>query len=665
MSDIEVIENVFIPMPDGARLAARLWLPATRPAAAVVEYMPYRKRDATRPRDAPIHAWLAAHGYAALRVDMRGAGDSDGLLLQEFQAQEQDDACAMIEWIAAQDWCEGGVVMLGKSWGAFAGLMAAMRQPPALRGIVVVCGGDDRYDQSLHYTGGALLGETLWWSDAMMLLNMRPPDPEIVGDAWRPMWHARLDANAPWLAEWLRHQRRDAFWQHGSVSDWPDAIACPVLAVGGWADYISCSVPRLMASLHVPRWGIVGPWGHHYPHDGVPGPAIGFLHEVERFLEFALRDGGTLGDEPMLRAWIADRRKPGVMHAEQSGRWVGEDRWPSLRIDPWVLHLNPGRLDFAPWPEAALRHRSPQIVGLCAPEWLSQGVPGEAPMDQRRDDGMSLCFDSDPLEAQLDVLGSAELVLELAVDRPVAMVAARLCSVGPDGSSLLVSRGVLNLTRRDSDREPAPMEPGARVTVRIVLPEVGYAFAPGERIRVALSTSCWPIVWPSPEPVELTLFTGASRLELPVRPPAEWDEWVAFAPPEAGPPTPVTVLEPARVTRRISHDVMTGMHVLEVEGEGGFLGPGRKWRLEETGTVLGHAIRKRCAIAEDDPLSASIEIAQEMEFERADWVVGLATTTRLTGTAEEFVLEATARATEAGTVVYERAWTVREKRELG
>ena len=661
---IEIVENVFIPMADGARLAARLWLPDGPPAAAVVEYMPYRKRDATRARDEPIHAWLAGRGYACLRVDMRGSGESDGVLAQEFQAQEQDDACELIAWIAAQNWCDGAVVMLGKSWGAFAGLMAAMRQPPALRGIVVVCGGDDRYDQSLHFTGGALLCETLWWSDAMMLFNMRPPDPAIVGDAWRAMWQQRLAANPPWLAEWLRHQRRDEFWRHGSASDTPDAIACPVFAVGGWADYISRSVPRLMASLHVPCWGIVGPWGHHYPHDGVPGPAIGFLQEVERFLDLALRDGRGFGDAPMFRAWMAERHEPGAMHVEQAGRWVGEERWPSSRIETRMLHLNPGRLDVDAAAESVLLHRNPQTVGMCAPEWLSQGVPGEAPMDQRRDDGLSLCFDSAVLTERTEILGSAVLVLELAVDRPVAMLAARMCAVGADGASLLLSRGILNLTHRDGDAAPVPMVAGERTQIRLVLPETGYSFAPGERIRIALSTAYWPIVWPGPDPVALTLFTGASRLELPVRPEDEWDAAIAFDPPEAGPPTPVTVLEPARISRRISHDVMTGVHALEVEGQGGFLGPGRSWRLDETGTIMGHAIRKRCTIAEDDPLSARIEIAQEMTFERGDWRVELATSTTLTATATEWLLEATSRASEAGAVVDERRWSFREPRDF-
>ena len=320
---VRVTENLFIPLPDGTRLAARLWLPDGAPVTAILEYMPYRKRDATRTRDEPIHAWLAGQGYPCLRVDMHGSGDSDGILAQEFTPREADQAVDLIAWIAAQPWCDGTVAMLGKSWGGFAALMAAMRQPPALKAIIVVCAGDDRYDQSLHFTGGAILCETLWWSDAMMLFNMRPPDPELSGEAWRATWHHRLKNNEPWLAEWLRHQRRDAFWQRGSLSDTPDAIICPVLAAGGWADYISRSVPRLMAALKTPRWGIAGPWGHHYPQDGIPGPAIGFLQEINRFLK------GDVAETPMFRAWIGNFHSPGPMHAEQTGRWVAETQWPS------------------------------------------------------------------------------------------------------------------------------------------------------------------------------------------------------------------------------------------------------------------------------------------------------------------------------------------------
>ena len=654
---VSITENLWIPLADGRHLAARLWLPEGKPAAAVLEYMPYRKRDATRTRDEPIHHWLAQHGYAAVRVDMAGSGDSDGILGQEFLPAEADDGVELVAWIAAQPWCNGDVAMLGKSWGGFAGLMTAMRRPPALKAIIVVCGGDDRYDQSLHFTGGAILCETLWWSDAMMLFNARPPDPAISGDAWMAKWQARLAANPPWLAEWLEHPHRDAFWQQGSVNDHPGRIGCAVLAVGGWADYISRSVPRVLSYLATPRWGIAGPWGHHYPQDGIPGPAIGFLQEVDRFLDTVLTSGPGFADTPMFRAWIAEWHQPGAMHVTQSGRFVGEAEWPSPHIQPRVLHLWPGALAEAAGADVALMYRGPQTVGLCAPEWLSQGVPGEAPMDQRADDGQSLCFESAPLAERLEILGSAVLEIEVSVDQPVALLAARLCAVAADGASLLVARGILNLPHRDSSEHPAPMVPGQRTRIRLTLPETGYAFAPGQRIRIALSTAYWPIVWPSPAPVTLTLHTGASRLTLPVRPPRPEDAALRpFDPPEAGPSTPITILEPSRLARRITHDILTGEHVLEVEGDGGFLGPGRRFRLDETGTIQGHTIRKRCAIRADDPLSANFSIAQTMEFERGDWRVTLETGTRLTCTADTFHLTATARATSGGVVVDERRW---------
>jgi putative CocE/NonD family hydrolase len=660
--EIETRETVWIPMADGRRLAARLWLPrgAQERLPAIVEYMPYRRRDATRPRDEPIHAWFAARGYAALRVDMHGSGDSDGILAQEFQKQEQDDALEMIAWIAAQDWCSGAVALFGKSWGAFAALQAAMRRPPALKAIVAVCGAQDRYDESLHFTGGVPLVEQLWWSDAMLMFNMRPPDPAIVGDRWREMWRARLDANEPWIGEWLRHQTRDAFWRHGSVADDPHAIRCPVFAVGGWADYISRAVPRLLAAIDVPRWGLIGPWGHHYPQDGIPAPAIGFLQECDRFLRFALRgEAAAMDGVPMLRAWMPERRTPGPDHVAEHGRWVAEASWPNPRIAPRILHLGAHGLGDAPAAPAVLRHHSPQSLGECAPEWLSMGIAGEVPRDQRADDGRALTFDGAALDAPLEILGVAELEIDLAVDRPVAMLVARLCDVAPDGTSLRVSLGVLNLTHRNGHDRVEAMTPGQRTRVTLRFPDVAHGFATGHRIRLALSTAYWPVLWPSPEPVTLTVHAGASRLSLPVRAPDPAGvEAPRFAPPEAGPAAAITVLEPARIERRQQRDLATGTVDYVLEAEGGYLGPGRRWRIDETGTVIGHRISRRFATRDDDPLAARAAIEETMEIERGpDWRVKLETATRMRATANEFVVECEARAHDGERMAIDRRWT--------
>src|SRR5215510_2190048 len=128
---VRKVEHFWITLKDGCRLAARMWLPAdaeTKPVPAILEYIPYRKRDGTRGRDEPMHAYFAGHGYAAIRVDTRGSGESDDVLQDEYLQLELDDAVEVIDWITRQPWCDGKVGMMGKSWGGFNCLqVAAMR----------------------------------------------------------------------------------------------------------------------------------------------------------------------------------------------------------------------------------------------------------------------------------------------------------------------------------------------------------------------------------------------------------------------------------------------------------------------------------------------------------------------------------------------------------
>ncbi|MEM6578809.1 MAG: CocE/NonD family hydrolase, partial [Pseudomonadota bacterium] len=138
--EVEKLDPVFIEMPDGAKLAATIWRPVgAGPVPAILEYLPYRRRDGTAPRDALTHPYFAGHGYASVRVDIRGSGDSDGVLTDEYLAQEQEDAVAVINWLAAQEWCSGQVGMIGISWGGFNGLQVAARRPEPLKAIVTIC----------------------------------------------------------------------------------------------------------------------------------------------------------------------------------------------------------------------------------------------------------------------------------------------------------------------------------------------------------------------------------------------------------------------------------------------------------------------------------------------------------------------------------------------
>lgn len=199
MPTVKEVPDQRIAMPDGVLLSARLWRPvgAAR-VPAVIEMIPYRKRDGTAARDEAIHPFIAAQGYACLRVDLRGTGDSEGVLTDEYTPQELADACAVIAWVAAQGWCTGAVGMMGKSWGAFNALQVAALQPPALKAVIAVCGTVDRFGEDIHFKGGCLLGENFGWASVMLSYSSRPADPALRAD-WREDWLQRLEGN-PWLA---------------------------------------------------------------------------------------------------------------------------------------------------------------------------------------------------------------------------------------------------------------------------------------------------------------------------------------------------------------------------------------------------------------------------------------------------------------------------------
>lgn len=294
--EVETIDPLWIELKDGTRIAATLWRPKlAAPVPVVVEMIPYRRRDGTVFRDLELHPYIAGHGIACCRVDLRGTGDSDGVMLDEYLPREQEDACEIIAWLAAQAWCNGNIGMTGISWGGFNALQVAARQPPALKAIITLCSTDDRYADDVHYMGGALLTENEMWSNFMLALNSMPPDPQIVGERWRAMWKARLAANRSWSETWLSHQRRDAYWQKGSVCEDFSAIHCAVLAVCGWEDSYSNAVPRLLKHLTSPKRAIMGPWTHTYPCRGDPGPRIGYLQEALRWWKHWL-SGEDTGD---------------------------------------------------------------------------------------------------------------------------------------------------------------------------------------------------------------------------------------------------------------------------------------------------------------------------------------------------------------------------------
>ncbi|MGE3804324.1 MAG: CocE/NonD family hydrolase [Gemmataceae bacterium] len=670
LAQISEIENTWITLSDGTRIAARIWMPKdaeANPVPAILEYIPYRKRDFMRSRDEPIHRYFALKGYASVRVDVRGSGDSEGVLHDEYSAQEHQDAREILKWIAGQPWCSGNIGMMGISWGGFNALQVAALDPPELKAVISLCSTDDRYADDAHYAGGCLLNENMQWGSVLMLYTALPPDPEIVEERWRDMWKQRLEAIEPFPVTWMRHPWRDDYWKHGSVCENYEAIKCPVYAIGGWADGYSNAVPRLLEHLKCPRKGLIGPWAHVFPHDGVPGPAIGFLQEAVRWWDHWLKgqDTGIMA-EPAYRVWMQESVPPQPQYLDRPGRWVAEASWPSPRIEPRRYFLCPGYLSRRPDEEATLSFSSPQIIGVRAGEWCAFGADGEMPRDQRPDDGGSLVFDSRPLRERLEILGAPVLSFEVSVDRPVAVLAVRLCDVAPDGSSLRVTYGLLNLTHRDSHETPSPLVPGQWYPIRVQLNHVAHAFPAGHRLRLALSTSYWPIIWPAPEPVQLSVRTGPGFLELPERPPCADDgKLPEFGPPEAAPGTKHKKLRHLPMQRSLQVDLVTNELVYALQSDGGEFEGASLAHIPEIDLELGYYFLKRYRIIETEPQSAQTEVVQRASLHRGDWSVRLECHTQLTATGSAFQFTGDLLAFEGDELFIHREWTLALPRKLG
>ena len=287
---------------------------------------------------------------------------------------------------------------------------------------------------------------------------------------------------------------------------------------------------------------------------------------------------------------------------------------------------------------------TPQHLGMFTGEFFPMGLNAEMPGDQRFDDGLSLCFDGDLLSAPLDLLGAAKLTLRLSSDAPLGFVVARLCDVAPDGSSVRIAHGMLNLCHRDSMENPAPMVPGQEVEVSFYIDQMAYRLSAGHRLRLALSNSYWPFLWPSPEAGRLTLVAG--RLDLPVHQ-GSGTEWV---PPEAegAKPWAHRVIRKGRAERRIETDLLSGKRVLHVVEDGG--------EVENLthGLCTSESLTERWEIMPDDPLSARVHHLWEQAHARGAWRIKTRAEAEMTATATHFVIKARLTAWESDVILFDK-----------
>lgn len=654
----QAIENTWITLEDGTKLSSRIWLPEVEEGEkvpAILEYIPYRKTDGTRARDEPMHGYFAGNGYAVVRVDMRGSGESDGLLKDEYLKQEQDDALEVIDWIANQSWCDGNIGMMGKSWGGFNSLQVAARKPKHLKAIIAIGFTDDRYNNDIHYKGGCLLNDNFWWGNIMLAYQARPLDPNIVGDVWREKWLERLENMPLWMTLWMEHQTRDEYWKHGSVCENYDDIEVPVLAIDGWEDSYQNTVLSLLKGLSVPRKGILGPWAHVYPHDGVPGPAMGFLQEAVKWWDHWLKGiENDVMDGPMVNVWVEESMPPSVFKPVSKGYWVGLQSWPTDEVVPKAYQITKGQLvEERDEKEEQVLLKTPLNHGLLAGEWMGAGVPGESPADQRMDDGMAMVFEGEVLESPLEIVGYPRFEVELASDKPHAMLFAQLSDVAPDGSVTRVSYGVMNLTHLNGHDQVNELIPGEKVKAFVDLDCCGHQFKAGHRVRLSIATSFWPMFWPMPEDATLTLNLETAKFFLPI-----FKGSKAAGPnmnPQSAPLTPTTILAPGKVDRSISYDILTDTWTSITDGVGGVFGEG-VYRFDDIDVTVEHNLKRELTLSNADPLSAKYTITQKMKMGREGWWIEADIIVTQTSDKENFMIIGEMDVKENDQPVFNKKW---------
>lgn len=646
-----VTEDVFVTMRDGVRLAATLYLPSRpEPWPALVEALPYRKDDLTAHYRPEYHRFADEFGYLVCRVDVRGTGSSEGTSTGEYTQEELEDLAEVIGWLSSRPWSNGNVGMYGTSWSGFNSLQTAMLRPPALKAICSIFASDDRYADDVHYFGGAL--KQLDFTDypnIMAAANVLPPVPRVFGDGWHEAWDRRLETYRPWLLDWLEHQTYDAFWKHGSLREDYASIEAATMLVTGWADGYTNIALRGIRELRCPTRLLAGPWAHVDVETSTPGPAIDLVPEMVRWWDRWLRgvDNGVDRDPPIV-VFVRRPTPPAADLAAYRGEWRFEPGWPLERSRETRLEL----AEAEPAPSDGVdRLEVRGDVGWTA--WISCAgdPPWGQPIDQRPDEAFSLTYDFAPRQEELEVLGHPVLHARLSSTAPVACLSAKLCDVHPDGTSQLVTRGLLNLTHRASRETPSPLEPGVFTDVAFELEVTSWVFEPGHRVRLDLAGTDWPNAWPPPGPVLLSIDRAASAIVLPV---------LDGPPPIPARPDLPTPRRPQKwnadgVTWAVEHDVPRRQTRARVVY-------GSRSEADEVAPDMTDRVDAEVGVSIDDPGRAWVDATSHMTLDWPEVAVSATARTRIESDADAYHLRLDVETTEDGKVRWSRRFEHRYPR---
>jgi putative CocE/NonD family hydrolase len=647
------IDETRIPMPDGIRLAADLYMPTGGKAGerhpVLLEYLPYRKTEA-RARNYPLYSYFVERGYVVAAVDIRGTGASEGRLIPyEYSEIEQQDGEVVIDWLSKQPWSNGNVGMFGISWGGFNSIQMALRNPPALKAIIAVDATEDLYQEDVHFIDGIIHVDS--WEMSQDLDNARPGAPDYrIDEAY---FRDRFDT-PPWMLTYKREQRDGPFWDRASAKGRYDRIRIPSFFIGGWYDGYRDSIPRMLEHVQAPVKAIVGPWSHAWPHEPYPKPGMEWRREAVRWFDQWLRgiETGIL-KEPRFAVYVRQWHAPGPYLEQAPGSWRYEDGWPVARIRDQPLYLQPNHT-LAAAPPAPASHELRYVPSI----GYEAGGPvmwwGDVAHDQRGTDAYSLVYDSEPLTEDTEILGLPRAVLAVAANAPRANWFVRLSDVAPDGTVTQVAGAGFNGTHRESARVPVAIVPDEPFELTVDLHFTSWVFPKGHRIRVAVANAQWPMLWPTAYPFTASLRLGvnASRIALPVVP-FERRPVPRFEPPFQSPTLPGFATLDAGTSSgygeisSVDRNPPTGDVTIKATNSGGQKYPWGEERYHET---IEHHVR------DDAPAEASLTGSHRMQVSLPGRELVWEAKLEFRSDRETFHYDYTRRLLENGKLVREKSW---------
>jgi predicted acyl esterase len=641
---------VWIEARDGVRLAAQLYLPdGDGPFAALLEALPYRMHDITSSYADSYVRFAGEGGFAVLRLDLRGTGSSGGILEDEYSDTERDDLRAVIEWLASQSWSTGRVGMFGTSYSGFNALHMAADDVPQLGAVVAMYATDDRYTDDVHWCGGVLRAvDLIDYPLYMVAMNALPPVPAVWGEGWDDEWRHRIDDTPPWMLDWIRTATDGPMWRRGSIRVGPDGagyerIGCPTMIISGWADGYRNNTFRTISHLQQPWRLLAGPWVHKDPSVARPGPNVDSDREIIAFFNEHLR-GGQPSSEHRGQVFVRRPTAPAPALAHHHGTWHDVDEWPPPGLR--VMHR-----EVSSSPDAVDELRVDGDVGMYAWNSCAGGLPWGQSLDQRADNARSITYDWTHASETM-LMGNAVAALRVRSSAAVGHVSVKLCDVAPDGTSTLITRGMLDLAHvgcwpadgfGEVGRQPASITPDAWIDVRIELEATTWTLLTDHRLRLAIAGTDWPNCWPAPATWTLGVERGSVRLELPVV-----DTLPACTHPFVAGPGPRDD-DGEGVVWQYEHDVLAGESRVRTRYGGRYEGA--------DGVVIDDLYEGELGVSVADPSQAWALGRAQFDLNFNGVVCTSEATLNMHSDADEFHVTITLHARRNGEPVAARTWT--------